>query len=280
LSTLKPKQVYTGPLQAVILDWAGTVVDYGCMGPAAVFVHVFAEFNIDVTIAEARRFMGLAKRAHVQAICTLKTVKAQWRQQHGRTPDEADIDALYGMTEPMMISASEHHCELIPGVAEAVDGWRRRGLRIGSTTGYTAPIMAVVRKKALDQGYAPDCMVCATDVPAGRPMPWMAYLNLIRLQIHPPQACIKIGDTISDIEEGLNAGMWTIGLTQSGNELGLTRDDTQAMAPDELEGKLAHIETRYRNAGAHYIVRGIWECPPLIDEIQQRLQQGEHPLWR
>ena len=74
--------------------------------------------------------------------------------------------------------------------------------------------------------------------------------------------------------------MWTIGLTQSGNELGLTRDDTETMAPDELEGKLADIETRYRNAGAHYVVRGIWECPPLIDEIQQRLQQGEHPIWR
>ena len=269
---------YNGPLQGVILDWAGTVIDYGCMGPAAVFIDSFAKFGIAVTVAEARQFMGLAKRAHIAAICNLDSVKKQWQERHGRTPDESTVNDVYTITEPMMIKAVEHHSELIPGALETVEGWQRRGFRIGSSTGYTKPMMVVVEKIARSQGYAPDCVVCASDVPAGRPYPWMAYLNLIRLQIHPPYACVKIGDTISDIEEGLNAGMWTIGLTQSGNELGLTRDEAEALAPDKLERQLTAIQARYRKAGAHYIARGIWECAPFIEKIEQRLQQGEHPL--
>ena len=31
------KRSYRGPLKAAILDWAGTVVDFGCVAPAVVF---------------------------------------------------------------------------------------------------------------------------------------------------------------------------------------------------------------------------------------------------
>ncbi len=271
-------QTYNGPLQAVVLDWAGTLVDYGCLGPAAVFVRAFAEFDIVITVAEARQFMGFAKRDHVRAICGLDTVQHQWRKQHGHPPDEKAITALYEITEPMMISAIENHCELIPGAKSTIARWRRRGLRIGSTTGYTAPMMAILRQKALEQGFTPDAVVCASDVPAGRPYPWMAYLNAIRLQIHPLHACVKVGDTVSDIQEGLNAGMWTIGLTQSGNELGLSLAEVEALPDDRLSEQLSTIEDRYREAGAHYVARGIWACDPIINDIKARLRGGEHPL--
>ena len=55
-------QAYTGPVKAVILDWAGTAVDYGSIGPAAVFVDVFAKFEVDVSVADVRQFMGIAKK--------------------------------------------------------------------------------------------------------------------------------------------------------------------------------------------------------------------------
>jgi phosphonoacetaldehyde hydrolase len=114
-------------------------------------------------------------------------------------------------------------------------------------------------------------------VPAGRPAPWMCYLNAIRLGAYPLAAMVKIGDTLSDIAEGRNAGMWTIGLTQSGNMLGLTEMQVNALAPDDLAQRLAAIDRRYREAGAHYTAKGIWECAPLIDAISRRLEMGEHP---
>jgi len=264
-------------LRAVVLDWAGTAVDYGCMGPAAVFVEVFRKFNIAVTVSEARQFMGLAKKEHIRSMCALPSVVAQWQAKTGQVPDEADVERLYSETEPMMVAAISKHAEPIPGLFDFVDGMRERGIKIGTCTGYTAPMMEALVPAAAKQGYRPDAIVCASDVPKGRPSPFMCYLNALKLGIYPFAAMAKIGDTLSDIEEGINAGMWTIGLTQSGNELGLAEKEISRMPRNELDTRLLEIESRYRQTGAHYVVKGIWECLSVIDRINERLAAGERP---
>ena len=278
MSAFIPNTPYTGPVQAVILDWAGTAVDYGCMGPAAVFVSVFEQFGITVSISDARQFMGIEKKQHIRSMCGLPGPAAQWREKYGRAPDVNDVEALYAETEPMMIAALSRHADPIPGLLPFVDGLRERRIKIGSCTGYTAPMMAVLVPEAAKRGYAPDCIVCSSDVPAGRPFPWMCYQNAIQLQVFPFESMIKIGDTISDIQEGRNAGMWTIGLTQSGNELGLSQDMVEMLSADDIDRRLAVIESRYREAGAHYVAKGIWECLELVDDISRRLEKGDHPL--
>jgi phosphonoacetaldehyde hydrolase len=72
--------------------------------------------------------------------------------------------------------------------------------------------------------------------------------------------------------------MWTIGLSQSGNELGLGEEEVGRIDPTVLEQRLAAIEQRFRSSGAHYVARGIWECLPLIDAVEKRLGRGEQPL--
>ncbi|MBR9986621.1 MAG: phosphonoacetaldehyde hydrolase [Desulfosarcina sp.] len=278
MSLCIPRTPYTGPVQAVVLDWAGTAVDYGCMGPADVFVKAFDAFGIAVTAAEARQFMGLEKKEHIRNMCKLPGVAGQWQEKHGRRPDATDVEQLYGKTEPMMVAAIADHAEPIFGLLPFVDAVRSRHIKIGSCTGYTAPMVKALAPAAAERGYVPDAMVCSSDVPVGRPFPWMCYQNAIQLQVHPFAAMIKIGDTISDIQEGLNAGMWTIGLTRSGNELGLPEDQVNALDPDDLRDRLATIETRFREAGAHYVVNGIWECLAVVDEIGRRLGKGDHPL--
>jgi len=269
---------HDGPVLGVVLDWAGTTVDYGCRGPAAVFVETFREFGICVSPAEARQFMGLAKKDHIRAMCGLPSVRTQWLAKHGRIPEHADIDTIYARTEPMMVSAVSAHADLIPGVLEAVAGLRARRIRIGSSTGHTRPMMDVLAPAAEKNGYAPDVVICSSDVPAGRPYPWMCYANAIQLQVYPLEAMVKIGDTVSDIQEGLNAGMWTIGIARTGNEMGLSQDNVNLLPELELTARLAAIKNRFQAAGAHYTVESVGDILPVIDEISNRLSQGEHPL--
>jgi phosphonoacetaldehyde hydrolase len=277
MHAISSNATYSGHVQAVVLDWAGTAVDYGCMGPAAVFVDVFKKFGITVSVAEARRFMGLEKKEHIRSMCQTPAVRAQWENRYGRSPDENDVADLYAQTETLMVATIADHAEPIPGLLPFVDGMRTRNIKIGSCTGYTAPMMAAMTPRAAEKGYTPDCVVCSSDVPAGRPFPWMCYLNAIRLEVYPFAAMVKIGDTISDIREGCNAGMWTIGLTQSGNELGLPADLVEALSPGDLKRRLLDIDSRYREAGAHYVVNGIWDCLDVVDDIGRRLKNGEHP---
>ena len=71
-------------IKLVILDWAGTVLDFGCRAPAGAFVAAFAEVGVTVSVAEARRPMGLHKKDHIREMRTRQgnTQIAIARAQH------------------------------------------------------------------------------------------------------------------------------------------------------------------------------------------------------
>ena len=271
------KAAYTGPVQSVILDWAGTAVDHGCLGPVAVFVDVFADAGICVTIGEARQFMGIAKKDHIRGMCRLPSVERAWKAKHGRTPDEKDIDRLYKDTTIRMVDTIANHSNPIEGVVETMEKLRAMDIKIGSSTGYVQEMMDVLVPIAKEKGYHPDAIVCSSDVPAGRPYPWMCFLNAMKLNTYPMEAMVKIGDTVVDIEEGLNAGMWTIGVTRTGNEMGLTPEQVADLDPSVLAKRLAAIEARFKTAGVHYVVEQTADILPVISEINEKLLAGELP---
>lgn len=269
---------YRGAVQAVVLDWAGTAVDYGCFGPLAAFIEVFKRRGVEVTTAEARAPMGMMKLDHLRAMCRTETVAAKWQAVHGRETDESDVEEMYHETESLMISCLSRHADPIPGLLETVEAFRDRGIRIGSTTGYTRPMMDVLAKAAEEKGYKPDAIISSSEAPAGRPYPWMCYLNAIALRAYPMEAMVKVGDTLADVEEGLNAGMWTVGIAKTGNSVGLSLEEIQALDPRMLEKRLYQVRKHFREAGAHFVVDGIWEVPAIIDRINSRLFHGETPI--
>ncbi len=270
-------RTYQGPLKAVILDWAGTTMDYGCYAPAVVFIEVYRRQGADITIEEAREPMGAHKKVHIRKISQIPTVAKKWRQANGRPCTEEDVEKMFAEFIPLQLACLAEYADLIPGTIEAVEKFRNRGLKIGSTTGYTGEMMTLLLDEAKKRGYAPDSTVCATDVPAGRPDPWMCYKNAENLGIYPMEAIVKIGDTLPDIYEGLNAGMWTIGLAKTGNEVGLNAKEIEALTPEELERRMDRARTRMAQAGAHYVVDGIRDCDAILDDINARLARGERP---
>ncbi|HTX38599.1 MAG TPA: phosphonoacetaldehyde hydrolase [Bryobacteraceae bacterium] len=271
------QRTYRGKLKAVLLDWAGTTMDYGCFAPAVVFMEVYKRKGVEISIEEARAPMGAHKRVHIRQISQDENVARRWKSAHGREPDESDVEEMFCDFVPLQVACLADYAGLIPGTLEAVTEMRRRGLKIGSTTGYTGEMMAVLQAEAARRGYVPDSTVCATQVPAGRPHPYMCLQNAINLETYPMEAMVKIGDTLPDIEEGLNAGMWTIGLAKTGNELGMTEEQVAAVDPALLQARLAKAYRRMQQTGAHYVADGIGDVPPLLDDINARLARGERP---
>jgi phosphonoacetaldehyde hydrolase len=268
---------HTGPLKAVVLDWAGTTVDHGCMAPADTFIAAFAAMGVEITVAQAREPMGMPKWTHIQTITRMAPVAAAWEAKYGKPPSDADVDALYARFLPLQIETVAKNSDVIPGVLDTVSALRARGLKIASTTGYPREVMDVVFRVAKEQGYEPDVTVCAGDTPAGRPGPFMALQALVNLSISPVEAVVKIGDTVVDIEEGLNGGMWTIGLAATGNEVGLTVKELSALSPDERTRRITAAADKLSRAGAHYVVNGLADVLPVINMIEARLARGEKP---
>jgi phosphonoacetaldehyde hydrolase len=268
---------YRGPIQAVLLDWAGTTMDYGCMAPAVVFVEVYKRQGVPITMEEARIPMGAHKRVHIQQIGEIERVRRRWEEAHGRPPTDDDVSRMFAAFVPLQLACLSDYSELIPGTLDAVSAMRARGIKIGSTTGYTTEMMKINMDDARRQGYAPDSTVCASDVPAGRPYPYMCLQNVINLGVSPVDACVKVDDTTPGIEEGLNAGMWTVGLAMSGNEIGLPLKDVQALAGADRARRRERAYTRMYQCGAHYVIDSIADLIPCLDDIEARIARGERP---
>ena len=275
--TYSYRRTYRGPIQAALLDWAGTTMDFGCMAPAVVFVKVFERAGVPISMEEARAPMGAHKRVHIQKVTELDGVKARWTARHGRPPGEKDVDRMFADFVPLQLDCLSEYSELIPGTLDVVRTLRGRGVKIGSTTGYLREMMEINVRDAKKQGYEPDSTVCASDVPAGRPYPYMCLQNVINLQVSPLEACVKIDDTVPGIEEGLSASMWTIGLAISGNEVGLPLAEWRALASAEQASRRSRAYERMRMAGAHYVVDTIADVLPCFDDIAARLARGEQP---
>jgi phosphonoacetaldehyde hydrolase len=268
---------YRGPLKAVILDWAGTAVDFGSFAPVAVLIDVFAARGVPITASEARADMGLLKKDHIRAISRKPEVSERWRQANRSAPGEAEVEQLFADFIPKQIAILDRHSDVIAGVSDAVFRMRARGLKIGGTTGYTRPMLEKVIGIAAKQGYMPDESICPDDAGAGRPMPWMCFEIARRLGVYPPASFVKIGDTPVDIEEALNAGMWSVGVAATGNEIGLTQAEFDALGAVEREARVAGARSALLKAGAHYVIDRVAESDPVLDEIERRLRVGDRP---
>lgn len=262
------------PVKAVVFDWAGTMIDFGCVAPVRALVEVFGEAGVALSADEARRDMGKAKLDHLRALLADPGVAARWTALKGAAPAEADVERLYRRLEPAMQAAATESARLIPGAAETAAQLRALGVRIGSGTGYTRQMMSGILPRAAEQGYAPDVVVCAGETPSGRPAPLMTWKALIELDAWPARACVKVDDAPVGMEEGRLAGCWTIGLSASGNGVGLDREALAALAPEDRLARLARSEAALRAAGADFVVEDVSQVMPVVHEIARRIAAG------
>ena len=247
------------------------MIDFGCVAPVRALLQVFESEGVDLTVEEARRDMGKAKLDHLNAIFANPEVAARWEAAKGAAPQASDVERLYAALTPAMKAAMAESAALIPGAREAADTLKSLGVRIGSGTGYTREMMADILASAAQQGYAPEVVVCAGETPSGRPAPLMAWKALIELDAWPARACIKVDDAPVGIEEGKAAGCWTVGLSASGNGVGLDAKAFAALEPHDRRERLAASEAALRAAGADYVIEDVSQLMPVVHEIAQRI---------
>lgn len=257
-------------ISCVIMDWAGTAIDFGCFAPLNAFLKVFSEEKgIDITYKQAREPMGLLKIDHIKAILTMPEVAEKFRVRYGRDWNMDDVNEMYQSFEKHLFASLRDFTTPIPGVVETMQLLREQGIKIGSTTGYTQAMMDVVRPEAAAKGYVVDNLVTPNDVPAGRPAPYMIYKNMIDLAIPSVDCVVKVGDTIADIKEGLNAKVWSIGIVTGSNEMGLSEEEYKYRSAEELSELKREVREKMLNAGAHFVLDNITELPACIEKINR-----------
>lgn len=256
----------------IIMDWAGTAVDYGCFAPLQAFIKVFeGEYGIHITPRQAREPMGLLKIDHIKAILSMPSVNEQFKAKYNRDWNMDDVVAMNKSFEKYLFESLSDYTTPIDGVIDTLQALRDKGIKIGSTTGYTQEMMNVVVPGAAAKGYKVDHYITPTNMPAGRPAPFMIFNNMITLNVDSTDKVVKVGDTISDIKEGVNAKVWTVGLVLGSSELGLTQEEVNNMSATELAPLKEEVRERMLKAGAHFVIDTIEELPSCIETINNRL---------
>lgn len=258
---------YAGPLELVVLDWAGTTIDHGCMAPVAVFQAAFETLGVAVSAAEVRIPMGMEKRAHIAAMTKQASVAARWEQVHGSAPTLDDVDRMYAAFVPLQGKVVADYTTPITGVPETIAVLRERGIKIGSSTGYPQAVMDVVTPLARAAGYAPDAVLCGDATAVGRPAPFLIFENMRQLDVQSVGAVVKVDDTVAGIAAGRNAGVWTVGVAATGNLVGLPEPEFAALEPEDRAQRVAAARATLEEAGAHLVIDHLRELPAALDAI-------------
>jgi len=267
----KPREAEEGEVGgvgAVVFDWAGTLIDHGSRAPVMAFVEAFLRHGVELRIEEARGPMGMAKRAHIAALGRLERVAAQWEERHGEVFGEAAIDAIYADFRPIQQACLAEFSSPIAGAAEAVSLCRERGIRVGSTTGYTREMMEEILPLAAAGGIGIESVFCASDVAVGRPAPWLIYRCCEELGVYPMRRVVNLDNTVAGVEAARHAGCWSVGITRTGNLIGLSEEEWEGLGEVERGERLERAEAAMWEAGADFVIASVADLGEVLDRIQ------------
>ncbi|MGO2314595.1 MAG: phosphonoacetaldehyde hydrolase [Pseudolactococcus laudensis] len=257
-------------IETVIFDWAGTTVDYECFAPVQAFIKTFKNEGIEVSYEEVRQPMGALKRDHIKILLEMPRIRTLFETVHHRPFSEEDIDDMLAIFTKKLMAEISDHTILKPDVLETVAYLRDKQIKIGTTTGYTAEMFAPVALAAKAQGYEPDVLMTPDDVQGrGRPAPDMIDKNLERLAIQNRQAVIKVGDTVSDILEGKNANVLSVGVIEGSSIMGLTASEYAQLSAEQRQSEINRMRQVFETAGADATILNLGELPRLIEKVTQ-----------
>lgn len=266
-------------IKGLVLDWSGTTADAYVIAPAVVFVKVFKDKGVEISMQEARGPMGLRKDLHIQKLTEVPEIRERWKSVHGSYPDDNDAAEMFENFVPSQIACLRDYTDLLPGVAEVCQRLQSQGLKLGVSTGFLRCMVEVLEEEAKKQGFVPDASVAGDDVENGaRPKPFMVYRNLDLMDIHPIHSVVKVDDTVSGIGEALEGGCWGVGVALYSNYMNINSlEEAERLPKEEMQRRLEETRDILYAAGAHYVIDTLAEIEPIIEDINARLAKGEKP---
>jgi phosphonoacetaldehyde hydrolase len=258
-------------IEGVIFDWAGTTIDFGCMAPVRAFMDSFAGQGVPVTETETRKPMGLLKKDHIETMLNMNRIAMAWKERHGEPWNKEDVENIYEDFESRLLNALKESAKIKPYVLNTVKYLRSHGYKIGSTTGYTDKMMDIVVPEAKKQGYSPDCWFSPDATEGkGRPYPYMIFRNMEKLGMTSVRSVVKVGDTVSDIQEGKAAGVWSVGVLDGSSVMGQSEESFLALSKEERKILRERSKSIFKAAGADFVIQDMGFLPQLLEDIESK----------
>lgn len=193
-------------VQLVVFDLAGTTVKEN-FDVQRILKNAFAKARLEITIEQANKVMGIPKPVAIRQL--LEQVK------HDSINDEI-IRTIHADFVTDMIRFYEHDQSVQEnaGVTETFKKLKQQGVKVVVDTGFDRPIVdALLNRMGWSANGLIDGSVTSDEVAHGRPYPDLIYRAMEITGVLDVKTVAKVGDTISDLQEGHAAGCgWVIGI--------------------------------------------------------------------
>lgn len=188
----------TGQPELVVLDMAGTTIDEGLAVYRVLQETVIAHGGTP-TEADITKWHGSAKHEALRALLTPK----------GGEPlsDEALKPIVEDFRARLTAAYAERPPVALPGVPEALHDLRVAGIRVALNTGFDRDVVnSLLAALGWEGDAVVDAVVCGSDVPSGRPAPFMIFRAMEQLDVRDVSRVLVAGDTPRDLQAGTNSG--------------------------------------------------------------------------
>lgn len=264
-------------IQAVIFNLEHTVLDPGGRGLMQGMRDIFRWKGLNVTEDQVAHGRGLPIRDHIASVLGLSEVRMKWMGCFGNTPGRQEIEHLYTELVPVLRSLLQA-AEPVAGMEKALQDIHERRIQSGATASYPLDMIRAAASPAMGT-YGLDCTVTSCEVNQGRPYPWMIYEIAQQLQVFPLSDIVKVGDTPADMQEGRNAGVWTIGVLSNPSYQLKSLSSAVWGMHDQVPSDDQFRQEAYvlKKAGAHIVIESMSELPNVLREIEMLQHTGAHP---
>jgi phosphonoacetaldehyde hydrolase len=262
---------YKGKIKGIIFDTVGVLVDCGCLHHNKAIANIFKMRNIELKESLIRNFNGLTLKDQLKKIVTDRRVLNDWKKIYGNKPNDEDLAMLLQDLINRIAASIPEKDYIIDSYKKKFNKLNNKGYKIALTCEYPPALASLIFDKLQKDGFKFSQSITINDTMVGAPFPWMCYMSAIKLNVFPLNAIIRVGDSPYNIEEGINANMWTAGVVNTGNLIGLSKDEMRRKGVDKLHKKVKSAYKKFKKKGAHYVIDSINDISWVIDDINSNL---------
>ena len=280
-------------IKACIFDLGGTIIDRYSLTPLLAFRKAFKKYAIDLSPSLIRKDMGLNKMDHINKIFENTDIQKQWLGLNLEIADNRVRKDIFKGFSKIQAKETIERMKIIPETIGCMRYLQDNNILTGVTTGFDYE--QTMRVKSLLETYNIylDSYVSSTclDLPA-RPEPYMIHKNMDNLDLDDAREIIKIDDTVSGIQEGLNAGCLTVAVARWSVNMGIdSYEDMMKLDNVIMDGsnnyslnyhnhkeKLKESREILEKSGAHYVIDTLEELPGIIEHINRMKKPNPYKL--
>jgi len=237
-------------IRLIVFDMAGTTVTdqkevEGCFEQAAL------KTGLEITSEEITAVQGWSKEF---------VFRSFWARQLPDSPlgamkkAENSYSAFRDILENHYLNVNQ--VTPTEGCLEFLTYLKEKNIKVALTTGFYRKVCDIILERigwksglGIQNLGNPDSLisfsVCSDEVCSGRPAPDMIFKAMQMLDITDPKDVINIGDTPSDLQSGINAGVLrSVGLSNGTH----TMAQLDCLANDGIYTSLRHFHEEIKNA--------------------------------